>query len=585
MRSSIGVTKVLAFYFILLHLFLKAKMCVGAIHGASSGNINDSDESFFPVETHTTVAPLLDSIPSPVGHSVAKIHRRQHAAVVSTPKPTAALHHVRHEHSFVKNRHIVHPQDDHHLRSHKSNFKSAQAAGRNWYPNQRRPPHHHRGLHQRDFNPTSSSSSFALSSPHSVHRARLNRANSRSISTNQQKSNPNPRLENQPKPLSAFTTEPIKSSTKKHKSSGDSKKSTHHTNNYFEELLNSYKSNSPYYKDHLKRDSSVLTKSLQALNTKCSDKKCKSRHAKEDTNDDDYDYEYEEEDDDEDDYDDEYYDTEAQGDAGYSTTTNSVTVADSTKLIQEQDYSNVNNKFDNSLHQDNDDAVEAKHSLSNSVDTTRENNKVLSKEVYAADANMAKFHVAKLRREGNCNVPKPKIVLASNDPTKQYTPHCTILHRCGDDVGCCPQAKTCAASKNSTVELYFFVKAVGSRSTIERLSFINHTECACINRHESINRRTPSVSIVATPTKPPICNCPTYFQRVVDNDNRCFCDCSSSDSQCDQFKRGLEHFSMDNRRCIMNNRCEEPRCEYGRYNIAKGKCPAKKDALSIAFKV
>ncbi|KAL1400924.1 hypothetical protein quinque_012070 [Culex quinquefasciatus] len=167
----------------------------------------------------------------------------------------------------------------------------------------------------------------------------------------------------------------------------------------------------------------------------------------------------------------------------------------------------------------------------------------------------------------------------------QYTPHCTILHRCGDDVGCCPQAKTCAASKNSTVELYFFVKAVGSRSTIERLSFINHTECACINRHESINRRTPSVSIVATPTKPPICNCPTYFQRVVDNDNRCFCDCSSSDSQCDQFKRGLEHFSMDNRRCIMNNRCEEPRCEYGRYNIAKGKCPAKKDALSIAFKV
>lgn len=186
---------------------------------------------------------------------------------------------------------------------------------------------------------------------------------SRSISTNHQKSNPNPWLENQPKPLSAFTTEPIKSSMKKHKSSGDSKKSTHHTKNYFEELLNSYKSNSPYYKDHLQRDSSVLTKSLQALNTKCSDKKCKSRHAKEDTNDDDYDYEYEEEDDDEDDYDDEYYDTEAQGDAGYSTTTNSVTVADSTKLIQEQDYSNVNNKFDNSLHQDNDDAVEAKVSM------------------------------------------------------------------------------------------------------------------------------------------------------------------------------------------------------------------------------
>lgn len=94
-------------------------------------------------------------------------------------------------------------------------------------------------------------------------------------------------------------------------------------------------------------------------------------------------------------------------------------------------------------------------------------------DIFFVDANMAKFHVAKLRREGNCNVPKPKIVLASNDPTKQYTPHCTILHRCGDDVGCCPQAKTCAASKNSTVELYFFVCSIRWKQMIQQHAWSN----------------------------------------------------------------------------------------------------------------
>lgn len=558
-------------------------MCVGTVHGASSGNINDSDESFFPpVEAHTTVAPLLDSMPSPVGHTVAKIHRRQHAAVSTTPKPTAATHHVRHEHSHsVKHRHIVQPLEH---RAHKSNFKSAEG-GRNWYPNHRRPPHHHRGLHQRDFNPTSSSS-IALSS----HKTKLIRSNSRSINIidNQYKPTLNSWNSSQRKTSLAFTTEKNPSNMKKHASTVKTKTTRHHTKNYFEELLKSYKSQSPYYKDHLQKETSMLTKSLQTLNTKCSDKKCKSRHTKDETNDDDYEYDYEEEEDeDEDDYDDEYYDTEAQGDAGYSTTANPVTVTESTNHIHEQDYSSVNNKFDNSLQQDNEDAMNVKAvqaPISNHIETVKENKKGKSKEVYATDSIMAKSHVAKLRREGNCFVPKPKIVLASNDPTKQYTPHCTILHRCGDDVGCCPPAQTCAASKNSTVELYFFVKAVGSRSTIERLSFINHTECACMNRQESINRRAPAVPIAATSSKPAICNCPTYFQRVVDNDNRCFCDCSSSDTQCDQFKRGLEHFSMDNRRCILNKRCEEPRCEFGHYNTAKGKCPAKKDALSIALK-
>lgn len=94
------------------------------------------------------------------------------------------------------------------------------------------------------------------------------------------------------------------------------------------------------------------------------------------------------------------------------------------------------------------------------------------------------------------------------------------------------------------------VHTVGSRPTIERLSFINHTECACINRLEPIHSTSVSPISTVPPVvvTAPVCTCPSLFQRVIDNDNRCFCDCSSSDTQCDQFKRGLEHFSMENRR-------------------------------------
>lgn len=88
---------------------------------------------------------------------------------------------------------------------------------------------------------------------------------------------------------------------------------------YFEELLNSYKSHSPYYKDHQQKDSSRLIKSLSASKGKCNGKKCKNEPTGEESEDYYYDYEDEEEDDDEDD-DDDVDNVEAQGDAGYSTT-------------------------------------------------------------------------------------------------------------------------------------------------------------------------------------------------------------------------------------------------------------------------
>ncbi|XP_058826259.1 uncharacterized protein LOC131686117 isoform X2 [Topomyia yanbarensis] len=368
--------------------------------------------------------------------------------------------------------------------------------------------------------------------------------------------------------------------------------------NYFQDLLNRYKTYSPYYKDHFQADPSKMTKSLSSMNGKCNGGKCRDGDTKEEL--DEYDYEYEEEDDDdeEDDGDDEdeYDNTETQGDAGYITTTSSsVYAAVSSKVNRQSTHnkqSHGRNKHDNSIRRDMLVAIPDKDDLPPHLHTHLRNDLIhpvtegRKIEYHRTDpSRLASHHATKIRREGSCSLPKPKIILASNDPTKQYTPHCTILHRCGDDVGCCLPTQTCAASKNSTVELYFFVHAVGSRSSIERLSFVNHTECSCINRHETINLTSiPTTSTASPAITASVCTCPSLFHRVIDNDNRCYCDCSSSDTQCDQFKRGQEHFSMENRRCIKDGRCEEPVCEYGHYNKAKGKCPTREDKLSYSYK-
>ena len=57
-----------------------------------------------------------------------------------------------------------------------------------------------------------------------------------------------------------------------------------------------------------------------------------------------------------------------------------------------------------------------------------------------------------------CRWPKPKVIPVQNHSAKLYVPHCTILHRCGDDTGCCnTDSRTCIASKTQTVDLYFYV--------------------------------------------------------------------------------------------------------------------------------
>lgn len=74
-----------------------------------------------------------------------------------------------------------------------------------------------------------------------------------------------------------------------------------------------------------------------------------------------------------------------------------------------------------------------------------------------------------------CRRPRPRVIpvqsattdssssaVSSLGPnTKQYIPHCTILHRCGDDAGCCnSDTRTCVARSQQLVDLYFFVSTV-----------------------------------------------------------------------------------------------------------------------------
>ncbi|PNF28456.1 hypothetical protein B7P43_G15582 [Cryptotermes secundus] len=84
----------------------------------------------------------------------------------------------------------------------------------------------------------------------------------------------------------------------------------------------------------------------------------------------------------------------------------------------------------------------------------------------AGDTDLAKAvqHALTVSREGQCRVPKPRLIQVKDvypHPSKTYIPHCTILHLCGDDTGCCKSdTLTCIARKTEQVDLYFYVGVV-----------------------------------------------------------------------------------------------------------------------------
>lgn len=70
-------------------------------------------------------------------------------------------------------------------------------------------------------------------------------------------------------------------------------------------------------------------------------------------------------------------------------------------------------------------------------------------------------HTVRVNSEGRCKKPLPKVIPVQSehpDVSKTYIPHCTILHRCAEDTGCCNNYGTrCAPKKLKLVHLYFYV--------------------------------------------------------------------------------------------------------------------------------
>ncbi|KAJ9586906.1 hypothetical protein L9F63_019504, partial [Diploptera punctata] len=69
-------------------------------------------------------------------------------------------------------------------------------------------------------------------------------------------------------------------------------------------------------------------------------------------------------------------------------------------------------------------------------------------------------HTLEMNKEGNCKIPRPRVIQVKDvfpHPSKTYIPHCTILHQCTDDTGCCrDESLTCTARKSEPVDLYFY---------------------------------------------------------------------------------------------------------------------------------
>lgn len=69
-------------------------------------------------------------------------------------------------------------------------------------------------------------------------------------------------------------------------------------------------------------------------------------------------------------------------------------------------------------------------------------------------------HGLKMKREAKCELPKATVVYLNQDreQIKIYTPRATILHRCGQNTGCCErESDRCVAIEQRQVNLYFFV--------------------------------------------------------------------------------------------------------------------------------
>ncbi|GFS71235.1 placenta growth factor [Nephila pilipes] len=102
------------------------------------------------------------------------------------------------------------------------------------------------------------------------------------------------------------------------------------------------------------------------------------------------------------------------------------------------------------------------------------------------DERLALKHSERVAEAGSCDLPRLQTVHVSDHyPGRYFLPHCTLLHRCGKHAGCCGTDRLrCVAKEKEKVVLRFYsVRIMGhgepAERKIEKLTFYNHTKCAC----------------------------------------------------------------------------------------------------------
>lgn len=150
-----------------------------------------------------------------------------------------------------------------------------------------------------------------------------------------------------------------------------------------------------------------------------------------------------------------------------------------------------------------------------------------------------------MNREGQCRWPKPRVIPVPTEVDRTYTPHCTILHRCGADTGCCnSDSQMCVAKHKESVDLYFIVTTLGhDQETYEKHTFENHTECECVDRRVAL--RNSQVDLEPNPLLS--CDCPSEYRGEIGPDGSCQCDCDAYNQMCRELKYGLQSFAINDR--------------------------------------
>ncbi|XP_064608323.1 uncharacterized protein LOC135472647 isoform X2 [Liolophura sinensis] len=187
------------------------------------------------------------------------------------------------------------------------------------------------------------------------------------------------------------------------------------------------------------------------------------------------------------------------------------------------------------------------------------------------DTHRAYAHFEEMENSplGYCYHPQPEIMPVRGEGDskhKLYIPECTVLHRCRNVSGCCPNSSTtCGPKTIEVITKSFFVVELtdpdqvqpSNIQMVENLDFINHTECEC-------------KEIKGLPG----CDqeCPTHFTRMRSN-MKCLCDCLDDNEICLEIKRG--HKSLDEKTLmrIKDKTYMAPVCEEEVFDIKTGYCP------------